>query len=278
MLRRDRPFTSTSSSGSGASSSVRRPARVRRVPGGGRPGAAAGVARRTGGWSRAQVWLNLIPVLNFVWMLVTVERVGGVDPQRADRRGRDRKGEGYGKTVGRPAWCCSLPLAVPPVAVVTWPFAAGVRDGVLGATGRVRPRLRRAVADPLRRGVVTTARARTRRLPMTAMTAATDDMRRSPPRRALVRPRRRSTDDTRRRLSAAARSMCRSARSWNSCSSSAWWPSCWRYRLVLASSSCCDRRRPCEPVQSRRTGTMEPGHGVAEPDPVLEHRLGSSSP
>jgi hypothetical protein len=70
-----------------------------------------------------QVWLNLIPILNFVWLVVTVERVGESIRNELVARGRDRKGDGYGKTVGHTGLVLFFTAVVPPVAVVTWPFA-----------------------------------------------------------------------------------------------------------------------------------------------------------
>jgi hypothetical protein len=46
-----------------------------------------------------QVWLNLLPLFNLLWLVVTVERVGESIRNEMAARGR-RRGEGYGKTAG----------------------------------------------------------------------------------------------------------------------------------------------------------------------------------
>jgi hypothetical protein len=72
-----------------------------------------------------QVWLNLIPILNFVWLPVTVERVGESLRNEFQARGRDRKSESYGKTAGLTALVLfSTALIFPPAAFITWPFAS----------------------------------------------------------------------------------------------------------------------------------------------------------
>ena len=69
------------------------------------------------------VWLNLIPLFNFVWLPVTVERVGeSLRAELADRR-RNRAGEGYAKATGLTALVLfGVALVLPDAAVVTWPF------------------------------------------------------------------------------------------------------------------------------------------------------------
>lgn len=47
-----------------------------------------------------QVWLNLLPLFNVLWLVVTVERVGESVRNEMAARGRRRRGEGYGKTTG----------------------------------------------------------------------------------------------------------------------------------------------------------------------------------
>jgi len=47
-----------------------------------------------------QVWLNLIPLFNLIWMPVTVERVGESIRAEMAARGRHSRLEGYGKTTG----------------------------------------------------------------------------------------------------------------------------------------------------------------------------------
>ena len=46
------------------------------------------------------VWLNLIPLFNLIWMVVTIERVGESIRNEFMARGRHKKSESYGKTSG----------------------------------------------------------------------------------------------------------------------------------------------------------------------------------
>src|SRR5947207_546855 len=46
------------------------------------------------------VWLNLIPVFNLLWMIVTIERVGESIRNEFQSRGRHKRTESYGKTSG----------------------------------------------------------------------------------------------------------------------------------------------------------------------------------
>jgi hypothetical protein len=48
----------------------------------------------------AQVWLNLIPLFNVIWMVVTIERVGESIRNEFISRGHHKKTESYGKTAG----------------------------------------------------------------------------------------------------------------------------------------------------------------------------------
>ena len=95
-----------------------------------------------------QVWLNLIPILNFVWLAATVERVGESLHNELTARGAVRKKEGYGKTAGLTALVLFATGMIPFVGVVTWPFAVvyGIVYWVL--LGGYARRLRRdAAAD-----------------------------------------------------------------------------------------------------------------------------------
>lgn len=59
-----------------------------------------------------QVWLNLIPGFNLVWMVVTVERVGESIRNEFVSRGRHKKTEAYGKTSGL-AWLMLTGIGLP---------------------------------------------------------------------------------------------------------------------------------------------------------------------
>ena len=72
-----------------------------------------------------EVWVNLIPVVNLVWPVVTIERVGESIRAELTARGAAKKKDGYGKTSGIIAlvllW---VVFAVHPMAgIVTVPFA-----------------------------------------------------------------------------------------------------------------------------------------------------------
>jgi hypothetical protein len=47
-----------------------------------------------------QVWLNLIPIFNIVWMFITVNRIAESLSNEFYDRGWDRGGEDYGKSIG----------------------------------------------------------------------------------------------------------------------------------------------------------------------------------
>lgn len=72
-----------------------------------------------------EVWVNLIPVVNVVWAVVTVERVGESVRAELAARGAGQKADAYGKTSGLIALVLlSVVLVVHPLAgVVTVPFA-----------------------------------------------------------------------------------------------------------------------------------------------------------
>lgn len=74
------------------------------------------------------VWLNLIPFLNLIWMVVTIERVGESIRNEFMARGRHKKSETYGKTSGLTGmilWGISLPFAMfgTQCVLVFWFFA-----------------------------------------------------------------------------------------------------------------------------------------------------------
>ena len=46
------------------------------------------------------VWLNLIPIFNFVWMFITVLRVSETLRYEFEERGQDRRTEDYGHNLG----------------------------------------------------------------------------------------------------------------------------------------------------------------------------------
>jgi hypothetical protein len=74
------------------------------------------------------VWLNVIPLFNFVWMIVTIERVGESIRNEFVARGRHRSNESYGKTAGLAfviLWDIGLPFAGNgiPCVFIFWFFA-----------------------------------------------------------------------------------------------------------------------------------------------------------
>ncbi|MBX9580070.1 MAG: hypothetical protein K2X87_07140 [Gemmataceae bacterium] len=82
------------------------------------------VCRRNRRIGPGGVWLNLLPLFNLVWLPVTVERVGESLRAELTDRGRDRPGEGYGKTTGLTALVLYSPaFFLPAAGIVTWPFA-----------------------------------------------------------------------------------------------------------------------------------------------------------
>ncbi len=72
-----------------------------------------------------EVWVNLIPIVNLVWAVVTVERVGESVRNELTARGAAKKKDGYGKTSGLIALVLVsvVPLVHPLAGVVTLPFA-----------------------------------------------------------------------------------------------------------------------------------------------------------
>lgn len=71
-----------------------------------------------------EVWVNLIPVVNLVWPVVTVERVGESIRAELKARGLNKKRDAYGKTSGIIALVLvGVVLLLPPAGIVTLPFA-----------------------------------------------------------------------------------------------------------------------------------------------------------
>jgi hypothetical protein len=74
------------------------------------------------------VWLNLIPVFNLLWMIVTIERVGESIRSEFVARGRHRFQESYGKTAGLAAAFLTgtgllFGIGAAPCALILWFFA-----------------------------------------------------------------------------------------------------------------------------------------------------------
>ena len=65
----------------------------------------------------AQVWLNLVPVFNLVWLPITVDRLADSIRRECEERGLDRPGEGYTRAAGL-TWLVLTAFAGP-VAVLT---------------------------------------------------------------------------------------------------------------------------------------------------------------
>jgi hypothetical protein len=65
-----------------------------------------------------QVWLNLIPFFNLLWIVVTVERIGESIRNEFLSRGRYKRSESYGKTTGL-AWLVLTGVGVPFAAAGT---------------------------------------------------------------------------------------------------------------------------------------------------------------
>jgi hypothetical protein len=59
-----------------------------------------------------QVWLNLVPVFNLVWLPITVDRLADSIRRECEERGLDQPGEGYTRPVGL-TWLVLSVLAVP---------------------------------------------------------------------------------------------------------------------------------------------------------------------
>lgn len=71
-----------------------------------------------------EVWVNLIPVVNLVWPVVTIERVGESVRAELEARGLATKKDAYGKTSGIIALTLlGVFFLLPPAGVITIPFA-----------------------------------------------------------------------------------------------------------------------------------------------------------
>ncbi|MFO0795966.1 MAG: hypothetical protein U0804_00740 [Gemmataceae bacterium] len=71
-----------------------------------------------------EVWVNLIPVVNLVWPVVTVERVGESIRNELAARGLVKKKDAFGKTSGLIALVLlGVFFVLAPAAIVTFPFA-----------------------------------------------------------------------------------------------------------------------------------------------------------
>lgn len=72
-----------------------------------------------------EVWLNLVPVVNLIWPVVTVERVGESVRAELTARGLAKRKDAYGKTSGLIALVLvGVVFLLPPAGIVTLPFAA----------------------------------------------------------------------------------------------------------------------------------------------------------
>lgn len=72
----------------------------------------------------AQVWLNLIPLFNLIWLPVTVDRVGESLRNELTERGLEKTRDGYGKSAGFTGlllvW---IGFFLPYLGLVLWAFA-----------------------------------------------------------------------------------------------------------------------------------------------------------
>ena len=103
-----------------------------------------------------QVWLNLIPVVNLIWMPVTVDRVGESFRNELIARGRNMKREGYAKSAGFIAlflmWAA---LLVPMIGVLFFVFSmiyAGVYWILVNGYGRRLKEVENDYAPPVDEG------------------------------------------------------------------------------------------------------------------------------
>jgi hypothetical protein len=74
------------------------------------------------------IWLNLIPLFNLLWMVVTIERLGESIRNEFISRGRHKNSESYGKTSGLAfmiLFGIGLPFALgeTPCVLLFWFFA-----------------------------------------------------------------------------------------------------------------------------------------------------------
>ena len=63
--------------------------------------------------SPGMVWLNLIPVFNYVWAIIMVQRIGNSLEREYEARGRRTADEGFGRTAGTIwAWGAVVSLVI----------------------------------------------------------------------------------------------------------------------------------------------------------------------
>jgi hypothetical protein len=67
-----------------------------------------------------QVWLNLIPLFNLVWLPITVDRVAASIKAECEERGIDEPGDSYGRMTGL-AWL-TLSVFAPPAVYASRGF------------------------------------------------------------------------------------------------------------------------------------------------------------
>src|SRR5262249_21619359 len=72
-----------------------------------------------------QVWLNLIPIFNFIWATVTVERVAESLRNEFRERGLDEPGETYGRLRGLTVLALLASGVLYYLAFLTYPVAFG---------------------------------------------------------------------------------------------------------------------------------------------------------
>jgi hypothetical protein len=63
-----------------------------------------------------QVWLNMLPVFNIIWMPITVDRLAASIKAECEERGLDEPGEGYGRMTGL-TWLTLSAFTLPSLAV-----------------------------------------------------------------------------------------------------------------------------------------------------------------
>jgi len=64
----------------------------------------------------AQVWLNLVPFFNLVWLPITVDRVAASIKNECEERGLDEPSDSYSRTTGL-TWLSLLVFALPALAI-----------------------------------------------------------------------------------------------------------------------------------------------------------------
>lgn len=63
-----------------------------------------------------QVWLNMLPVFNIIWMPITVDRLAASIKAECEERGLDEPGEGYGRMTGL-TWLTLSAFTLPSLVV-----------------------------------------------------------------------------------------------------------------------------------------------------------------